>query len=369
MNISQIPLFDPAHDLALAKGVRHFTPPVAARRLATDLAALAPLWQPDEAAEAPLPWGWNYNTCKALASTGVAPERLPSQGELETLRRLSSRTVVIDLLQRLRASGLPDVVTGSAVLPRAVDSAEALTELVEAQQGHFLLKAPWSSSGRGLSWSRVMPKEALLRRGAAIIREMGCVLWEPELEKVQDFAMLFYADRREVHRVGYSMFETDAMGTYRHGLVADNAEMARRLGQWVAPAALAALGQAYAERLLPDLLAPLEGRQWPLGYVGVDMMVYRTAEGELRVQPCVEVNLRCTMGVVARRIYDRLAAPGAVGTYEIDHAADAATLRERRERLLESCPPTLEGGRYRRGYFPLTAVTSESQFAAAVRLE
>jgi hypothetical protein len=368
MNLSSINLFDPAHDLALAKGVRHFTPPMAARRLATDLAALAPLWQPDEETETPLPWGWNYNTCKALATAGVAPQRLPSQSELETLRRLSSRTTVIDLMRKLRTSGLPDIVSGAPELPRAVESVEALTELVETQQGHFLLKAPWSSSGRGLSWSRVMPKAALLRRGAAIIREMGCVLWEPELAKVQDFAMLFYADQREVHRVGYSMFETDAMGTYRHGLVASNEEMERRLGQWVPPTALRVLGAAYAERLLPDLLAPLEGRNWPLGYVGVDMMVYSTAEGTLRVQPCVEVNLRCTMGVVARRIYDRWVSPGAVGTYEIDHATNAATLRERREMQLEAHPKEQKEGRYSHGYFPLTEIGDESQFAAAVSL-
>jgi hypothetical protein len=367
--MKKINLFYPAHDLALAKGVRHFTPPVAARRLAEDLAALAPLWQPEEGTSpVPLPWGWNYNTCKALREAGIPADLLPTTQDLETLRRLSSRTSVIGLLQAMREAELPGAV--HADLPLALESVEALEHEVAARAGeHYLLKSPWSSSGRGLSWSRVMPREALLRRGAAVIREMGSVLLEPEYHKVQDLAMLFYADRSGVRPVGYSMFETDAMGTYRNGLIAGNEEMERRLARWIPTEALHAVRDLYTGRLLPELLRPLEGRPYPIGYLGVDMMVYRTAEGAYRLNPCVEVNLRCTMGVVARQISDRLVAPGFCGQYLIEHAPDAAALRNHRAEQLTAHPTLEEAGKYRRGYFPLTEIGEESQFAAAICLE
>jgi hypothetical protein len=362
-------LFYPAHDLALAKGVRHFTPPLAAQRLAADLSELAPLWQPEAEPDLPLPWGWNYNTCKALAAAGVDTYRLPSTADLETLRALSARTTVIGILNSLRTMGLPPAACGDITLPLAIDAAADLPLVAARQTGGILLKAPWSSSGRGLSWSRVMPSEALWRRGAAIIRQMGCVLLEPEYAKVQDLAMLFYADRRGVQWVGYSMFETDAMGTYRHGLVASNEEMERRLSAWIAPEALRAVQRAYTDHILPELLAPLTDRPYPIGYVGVDMMVYRDSQGGYRLHPCVEVNLRCTMGVVARRIYDRLVTPGAVGSYRIEHAATAATLREQRAQQEAAHPQQREGERYSSGYFTLTTLTDESQFAASLLLK
>ena len=37
------------------------------------------------------------------------------------------------------------------------------------------------------------------------------------------------------------------------------------------------------------------------GYVGVDMFVYES-DGGFRLAPCVEMNVRMTMGLLARRV-------------------------------------------------------------------
>ena len=43
------------------------------------------------------------------------------------------------------------------------------------------------------------------------------------------------------------------------------------------------------------------------GYLGVDMLVYRKkANGEFAIHPCIEVNMRYTMGMVALRISQKL---------------------------------------------------------------
>ena len=46
------------------------------------------------------------------------------------------------------------------------------------------------------------------------------------------------------------------------------------------------------------------------GYLGVDMMICRFPESPAyRIHPCVEINLRMNMGVVARHLYDRYICP------------------------------------------------------------
>ena len=54
------------------------------------------------------------------------------------------------------------------------------------------------------------------------------------------------------------------------------------------------------------------------GYLGVDMMIVRTAVG-YAVHPCVEVNLRMNMGVVSRLFFDRYVCREAVGRYVIEY--------------------------------------------------
>jgi hypothetical protein len=40
------------------------------------------------------------------------------------------------------------------------------------------------------------------------------------------------------------------------------------------------------------------------GFVGVDMFLYRGGEGRVMINPAVEINLRMTMGLIARNIFD-----------------------------------------------------------------
>ena len=63
------------------------------------------------------------------------------------------------------------------------------------------------------------------------------------------------------------------------------------------------------------------------GFVGVDMFVYSEARDagcdaqdvEYKINPVVEFNLRMTMGMVARVVYDRCVQKGVRGMFTIDH--------------------------------------------------
>ncbi len=364
-------LFYPAHDLALAHGIRHFTPPAVAVQLQNDLEALASWWQPVSSSALPLPWGWNYETRQSLLRAGVGESFLPTLQELTALRELSSRQTTIVLLQQIKTAAEKRHSPAFDALrpPRLLTTTEELESAIADNGSPFLLKAPWSSSGRGLCWSRMTPPELLLKRGNSILREMKCVLLEPEYPKIQDFAMLFYIGGQEVQSVGYSLFDTDVKGTYQSGRIMSNDEMEQYLGQWVPVRTLRALADLYRTAILPPLFARFFNRPYHLGYVGIDMMIYGDGKRPPGLHPCIELNLRCTMGVVARQIFDRKVHPASAGRFFITHAKDAAALMAEHERLTRDFPPRRTEEQFISGYIPLTPIRNESRFAAYLLLE
>lgn len=291
-------LFYPSHDIALAHGIKHFNPPLAALRLQEDLSSLSDIWNgPYRRGEVPFPqpWGWDWDTRRFIQETyKIKASQLPTDEDLASIRSLSSRQTTIALLSELnkRMSGsdfeMPEYLA-------SVEEAEAYLQ----RHPDSVFKTLWSSSGRGLMRS-TFPLPTLRKQLAAAIRRMGGVMGEAwRDDKVQDFAMLFFVGTDEVRFVGYSLFDNEA-STYRQGYLLSDERIVEKLG--VDKALLAEIRDHYIE-ILSVLFAPLMHKPWQVGYVGIDMLTYGTAD-DLKVSPCVEMNLRCTMGVVCRLWYD-----------------------------------------------------------------
>lgn len=296
-------IFNPSHDEALAAGTPRYTPTRAARRMEEELWDFPTLWAAaadrvtglgrrvqavewDEV-ERVEPWGWDLRLCAVLRKFG-APERLlPTDAALAALRRLSSRETTVRLLPLLRRE-----VEGT------VGEARFCRTMAELRPGD-VLKAPWSCSGRGVF--RFDGSEAALRRAARIIARQGAIEAETYVAHTADFAMEFgYAGGRATYE-GLSLFRTSPTGLYGGNVVAPEADLLSRLAGTDAGVRgrLDAVRTALV-RLLPDVLgANYEG---PLG---VDMMLLPDG----RIHPCVELNLRRTMGSVALRLRARSEAP------------------------------------------------------------
>ena len=341
-------LFYPSHDIALSNGVRHFNPPQAAWRLQEDLAPLSALWQ-REGSDMPIAWGWDYDT-RALLNKEykIRMKHLPSDEELEALRTLSSRTTTIDIIDRLKQSHdeFCNIET-----PLYLDSEEALKTYIDAHD-NFVIKTPWSSSGRGLSISKIIPKASILKHCIASIKKMGGVIAEPWYDKVQDFAMLFYVGKEKVEFIGYSLFDNDDFGTYRCGRLISNERIEASL-----PSSC-----LIAKEVLPDMIHQMFGqfmhKTWEVGYIGIDMMVFKTGtSASLVIHPCVEMNLRCTMGVVARQYFDHNLMPQQTGQFYITPAMSYEELAETDNKHRE---------RYGEKYCRLTDLKPETCFMAYV---
>ncbi len=326
-------LFNPEHDIALAANRERFTPPHAGRQLRHDLGFLPAVWaQPDAfvlvedqtaavrawdslqdrwGISAPVcfvtppalrmlsadddpweisPWGWDSALRRQLCDAGIPPRLLPTDYQLADIREVSNRRWAAEKL-------LPEMVSMAPVMIGEAHYCTSLTAVREEleRRGKCLCKAPWSSTGRGLrlvdadSWSS--QTEGWISH---VIRRQGGVMLEPYYERLQDFAMEFRATADGIVFEGLSVFST-VHGAYTGNLLACEAEKVSLLSALLPPPML--------DRIR-DRMVGLLNRHLPQSYrgpLGVDMMILADGEdrGSVRIHPCVELNLRMTMGHVA----------------------------------------------------------------------
>lgn len=137
-------------------------------------------------------------------------------------------------------------------------------------------------------------------------------------DKITDFASLFHSDGKRVTFRGLSLFITESRGVYSGNVVAPQAmilDMIDRSAQSVGLHTSTDLPQrihdiaSSLEPILSGLICPHY-----TGWLGIDMMIYRDTDGQPRIHPCIELNLRMTMGVVAMYVADRLnpSTPGLI---------------------------------------------------------
>ena len=130
---------------------------------------------------------------------------------------------------------------------------------------------------------------------------------------VFDFSVQFELGRDGVRLVGFVEMENDHRGLMKELRVQSpfardaEEEVRRLLNDRSRGESLSDLYQRFGERAGNQL----EGLGYQ-GAFGVDALVARLSDGELKIRPVVELNPRCTMGRVALEL-SQLAAPGSCG--------------------------------------------------------
>lgn len=337
-------IFNPEHDLVLAAQGRdqRYTPPRAAVALRRDLGFMPAFWadegdavlvddverartlstpfarwlhQPLFVGDADvrrrvrdghadwevLPWGWNRMVRQRLLDDGLPPSVLPSDDLLGHIRQLSHRATTIPLLHQLVGEGA--MCIGERWVAHTRE--EVLSML--KRHGGGVLKAPWSSTGRGVRFvgdSLSASEQGFVDNTLAL---QQAIIVEPHYDRVLDFAMEYEIATDGPHYAGLSLFRTDGTG-YVGGMIAPEEEKQVQLGQLLPLPLLSA-----ADRCLRAWLRRAMGIY--TGPVGVDMMVVCTPQGHA-LHPCVEVNVRRTMGHAAIGIARRLKGTAATMTIE-----------------------------------------------------
>lgn len=357
-------IFNPDHDLVLAAGNGHFTPPKAARDLYADLGFLPALWAKTgdlvlvadaEAACERLrhikgrtkgvqlvdrntlqrvlasgtitsnqldiaPWGWDKNVKDLLAGIGVSEDVLPADRWLEDVRTISSRqwmsqNILPELVSRLN-NLYPSKFIGTSFV------VQSMAQLHTLLQEHALVvvKAPWSSSGRGIRYIENKPDPSTEGWCANTIEKQGCITFEPYYNKIRDFGMEFNANADgSIDYLGLSIFKTSKR-TYTGSLLATEGTKLEYLSQYIDVSILKAVSETITTMLSALLLNKY------VGPLGIDMMlVKQEGTNNLAIHPCVEINLRRTMGHVALSLSPSQLEPQRL--MSIDHSRGAYHLR------------------------------------------
>lgn len=392
--------FNPGHETAVLLGKVNYTPPANVQRMHRELACL-PVWyaepedyvfvpeivsprffslQPDElrpfatvvsakelagkANALPLleaaPWGVSlpgFHLFNRLKSGMHVPLHVPEWKD--DYVRLTGRASAAECLDKIRAL-LPDLPM--PVTPKFCTKVGEIEKYLILQNAPFVIKTPYSSSGRGLLWvkgRKLSEKEKRWIQGA--LAKQGTVSIECGLDKVQDLAMEFYSDGKgNLRYEGLSVFGTEVGGAYCGNLLQAQNDMRDRLAQWIDEETLLRVRQAVTQAL-----RDLYGLTYE-GYLGVDMLIYRDKEGGYALHPCVEVNMRYTMGMVALRLFEKYLHPKAIGDFRITFEGKAGEAYKLHQFMKKAYPLKLKEGKIEEGYLSLCPVTQETHYRAYI---
>ena len=386
-------IFNPDNDLALANFNPHFTAPASALKMRYDLAML-PVWYAPNGtlvvAESELnyryleklkqilpinnsfipfsqianypvsevkPWGWSPSLRKQLIQLGVNEQLLPSISDIEELRNYTGRMNAVKLLHEFKVWN--PAFCGDSYFHNEIDG---LLAYLKNANGDQVLKMPYSGSGKGIVWIKDAITDKQTDWSKRVIKIQGGVVVEPALNKVQDFAMEFEMTTSGIRFVGYSFFQSAPSGAYVGNLLLSDSDIEDRLS-------------AYIERsLLEYLKAKLKTKLTEYfsnyrGYLGVDMMVCKTSKSGYQLQPCVEVNMRMNMGIVAHRIYERFVHPNSTGMFSIEYFKQEGEAQNHASTIQSDNPLIIKDGKIKNGYLSLTPVDKHTQYIASVYIK
>ncbi len=311
-------VFNPQHDLCLADGGGSFIPPASVVEFAQRCSWIERFMErplggdgkvSNRELEEIVPWGWNRTLREQLLKEGYPQEMMPTDVQLDFIREVSRREIAFELLDFVQKGLLVgEVKSLNVVSPDYRVVARSMEEIEEflGNRGRVVLKAPLSGSGKGIRFCTGELMETDRGWCRRVLQRQGAVVVEERMEIVQEFAMLFECGEKVMFR-GYSLFYA-ANGAYQGNLLASNEYIEEVLGEFVPVEELRQV-QVQIREFLQD---KLQGRY--RGFVGVDAFVAEVAAGEGADEklsgrkfcwnPAMEVNLRMTMGLIARNIYD-----------------------------------------------------------------
>lgn len=392
-------IFNPDNDLALAYGMEGYTAPPHAQQLRRDLQML-PVWFHDnkdcailsqnrsedcvwletyaskwvEAVtdcvgisqlqnrkfECCIPWGWNLDLRQRLINSGMQESALPSRERILQMREWSHRGTTIKVFEWLKSA----IDYRFPASPIEVYSVAEILEF-EKKNPQCFIKAPWSSSGRGIY--RVLEPESrnFTTWAQGIINRQGSIMCEQAFDKVMDFALEYVVQGGKVSFFGYSIFHNDAHNSFDVGFVAKGEKLRQMIVERLGDESLldnvttAIKDFIQAKIAHPDL--------YPDGCIGVDMMLYRDEDGRVMLNPCIEMNLRRTMGHVAVSLGDAYAADGAVGHFHVEYLKYGG-VAEYINALTGSRPIVQpeDGSGFNAGVMPLVPAYPDSKYCAYI---
>ncbi len=246
-------------------------------------------------------WGISSQSCHFL-------EQLSAQHRLnwtvpkwkDEYRTLGSRQTAQRVLSHL-IENFPEI--DKTLVPQFITNLDEIEQIMEKTTHKMLVKAPHSSSGNGLVWlpaGKLAQSERQILRG--MLRKQSAVSLEKALDKRLDFSMHFEITAAHAapstNFIGYSLFQTNAKGAYEKSLILAQDAIEKQLSELI-PITVLNTVKHHLQQIINEIYAPHYQ-----GNIGVDMLIYLD-DNKLKLHPCVEINMRKSMGYLALRLFER----------------------------------------------------------------
>ena len=421
--MKQFQVFNPEHDMALANGDKHFIAPKNIREMARDLTPLLEVMQCTH----PLVWGWDAVITEQLRRQGIPTNELPSEAALAALRTHSERKMAHQMLHTFRTDKPDGPYAGESILVHTLEEIRSYAAqhghivlkdpLSSSGKGlrHVNLNEDEDENEDENRHQDSSPSLKKIKNWAeALLHRHGYITAEPYYNKVQDFAMEFYVQNGQCRFIGYSLFNTNDHGRYEESILMKDERIEELLEQYIPCAALHEVRDWVIEHITSIVPSEWNSQKFPL-YFGIDMMVVKTTDNRqqttddgqqtrlvpvsetqvnlrfrcecsqsattqlltdnsqfpifnspFRIHPCVEINLRLNMGIIAHEVRQRILAPQAEGTFHVQAFPTPEMLKDFHQKQLTAHPATYKEGRVAAGYHPLTPILPDTKHHAYI---
>jgi hypothetical protein len=307
------------------------------------------------------PWGWSpvahkqFENLKPFCSEDF--KKSPVYNWQPEIRKFYSREFSAGILSGIVKSLNDEHFLPQVYLPVICKTEEDVENALK-KWGNIMLKAPWSSSGRGLQPITKIPVHSKVwEKIKGIIREQGFVMAEPLLHKVHDLAFLFELENMEICFKGISHFFTDKKGQYAGNYINGLPDIGF---QDVSP-----FLNKLQDKIVKSLIETLQNSELPKyyeGVFGVDMLIYKDIENKFQINPCLEINLRFTMGFLALKL-EKAVAENKKGVFRTYFDPQKSFLQFSNE-MKSKFPLDVSNGKINSGYLSLNEPLEKSQFGA-----
>lgn len=242
------------------------------------------------------PWGWNRTLRKRLLQTGIDSSILPSESKLDAWRQLANKSTTIQA-HTIIAAEMRNSANGSYLMehmPRVFSNAHDALQYISSKRV-CVLKQPWSSSGRGVFFIKNGVDKSVEQIVCGTIARQGEIVIETTWDKKLDFATEWYMTNGKARFLGYSIFKNSDCGNYIGNMVASQEELFETITGHCERDHLTATVE-YLQTALEQVIGDIYD-----GPLGVDMLCAKNG----MINPCVEINLRRTMGHITISLWEQ----------------------------------------------------------------
>ena len=310
-----------------------------------------------------LPWGWSPAMHKQLSllkpNCSDDFKKSPVYNWQSESKNLYSKKFARDILKTLISEYPDECFIPQDNIPEICTTQKEF-EVCIKRWGRIMVKAPWSSSGRGLQpIVKSFMHQKVWAKLLGIVNEQGYAIVEPYLDKVFDLAFIFELKKGKVFYCGPSNFITDKKGQYignsLNGLL-DGVDKTVQDFVETVPA-----------KIIQPLIQIIESSdlaKYYEGYFGVDTLIYDDESGSLKINPCLEINVRQNMGLLSLYL-EKLIHPDKKGIYRIFYKPGITFLQFKKD-MEKKYPLKISNNKIESGFFPLTDVFEDTLFGAYI---